>query len=254
MLAGHDGTWVAHPGLVEVAAKIFNEHIKGPNQLDKLRLDVEVSATVNLRVLSLLWLFIFNLQDLLPFNVPGKITEGGIRSNISVGLQYMESWLRGVGCVPIHNLMEDAATAEISRSQLWQWLKHGATTAEGTKITHAYLNGLIEQEIAKVPGRFLSIFYFIFKNYLFVPCRSRSSSARKSTPSPSLTSPRPASPRPSSPSTRTSSPSSATTTSSPPPLPSRPTSREISKQKHARAQTIEMPALKPVYCSKLFRL
>src|SRR4051794_5694707 len=95
--AGHDGTWVAHPGLVPVARQIFDEHMKAPNQIPNKRLDVQVKA-----------------QDLL--TVPsGEITEGGLRTNVEVALIYLESWLRGVGCVPIHNLMEDAATAEISR-------------------------------------------------------------------------------------------------------------------------------------------
>jgi len=93
--AGHDGTWVAHPGLVDIAMAIFNEHMKGPNQLDKLRLDVNITA-----------------KDLLPYNVPGKITEAGIRGNISVGLQYMESWLRGLGCVPINNVRTSRRLAE----------------------------------------------------------------------------------------------------------------------------------------------
>lgn len=93
--AGHDGTWVAHPGLVDIAMAIFNEHMKGPNQLDKLRLDVNITA-----------------KDLLPYNVPGKITEAGIRGNISVGLQYMESWLRGLGCVPINNVRTSRRVAE----------------------------------------------------------------------------------------------------------------------------------------------
>src|SRR5262245_48403715 len=104
--AGHDGTWVAHPGLVAVAKEIFDERMKGPNQLHALREDVKVTA-----------------RDLL--KVPkGEITEEGLRLNIDVGIQYLESWLRGVGCVPIYNLMEDAATAEICRSQVWQWVRH----------------------------------------------------------------------------------------------------------------------------------
>ncbi len=103
---GHDGTWVAHPGLVPIAMGEFDAVMKEPNQIERKRDDVSVTAT-----------------DLVA--VPeGTITEGGVRNNISVSLQYLESWLRGIGCVPIFNLMEDAATVEIARSQLWQWLHH----------------------------------------------------------------------------------------------------------------------------------
>ena len=131
--AGHDGTWVAHPGLVLLATNIFNEYMPTPNQLANLRAEVSVTA-----------------KDLLPYNVKGSITEGGIRANISVGLQYMESWLRGVGCVPLHNLMEDAATAEISRSQLWQWLRHGAMTDSGKTVTKDWVDQLLAEELAKI--------------------------------------------------------------------------------------------------------
>ncbi len=115
--AGHDGTWVAHPGLVPVAAQVFDAAMPGPNQLHVARGDVHVTA-----------------GDLLA--VPdGEITEAGLRTNVDVGIQYLESWLRGVGCVPIYNLMEDAATAEISRSQVWQWVRHGARLADGRVVT-----------------------------------------------------------------------------------------------------------------------
>ncbi|HRK03356.1 MAG TPA: malate synthase A, partial [Oligoflexia bacterium] len=108
---GHDGTWVAHPGLVELARGVFDQALTGPNQLNVLREDVRITAA-----------------DLL--KIPeGTVTEAGIRMNISVGVQYLEAWLRGQGCVPIHHLMEDAATAEISRAQLWQWLRHGRLNA-----------------------------------------------------------------------------------------------------------------------------
>jgi len=116
---GHDGTWVAHPGLVPVAMEVFDRGMKGPHQIDRLREDVHLAAA-----------------DLLA--VPeGTITEAGLFTNVSVGLQYVESWLRGVGCVPINNLMEDAATAEISRTQLWQWIHHGEARLKesGRKIT-----------------------------------------------------------------------------------------------------------------------
>ncbi|KAG0037386.1 hypothetical protein BGZ82_002628 [Podila clonocystis] len=132
--AGHDGTWVAHPDLVKLALKVFNEHMPQPNQLHIRRDDVHVTA-----------------QDLLNTNVKGgKITENGIRANVSVSLMYMEAWLRGAGCVPIHNLMEDAATAEISRSQLWQWAKHGAKTDAGITVTAEYLLKVLDEEVAKL--------------------------------------------------------------------------------------------------------
>ena len=115
--AGHDGTWVAHPGLVPVAKQIFDEHMKTANQIDVQREEVHITAA-----------------DLL--SVPtGAITERGLRVNIDVGIQYLESWLRGSGCVPIYNLMEDAATAEISRTQVWQWVHHGAQLSDGRTVT-----------------------------------------------------------------------------------------------------------------------
>ncbi len=105
--AGHDGTWVAHPGLVGIAKDIFDQYMPTPNQINVKREDVHVTAA-----------------DLL--KVPeGDITEKGLRHNVDVGIQYLESWLRGSGCVPIYNLMEDAATAEISRTQVWQWAHYG---------------------------------------------------------------------------------------------------------------------------------
>jgi len=99
--AGHDGTWVAHPVLAKIASDVFNEHMPTPNQIFRRREDVCVSA-----------------QDLLNMNMPGQVTEEGIRKNLEIGLGYMEGWLRAVGCVPINYLMEDAATAEVSRSQV----------------------------------------------------------------------------------------------------------------------------------------
>jgi len=127
--AGHDGTWVAHPALAKIASDVFNEHMPTPNQLHRRREDVNVTPA-----------------DLLNMNVPGQVTEEGIRRNIVIGLGYMEAWLRGVGCVPIFNLMEDAATAEVSRSQLWQWCRHGVRTAEGRKVDPTYLHQLMDQE------------------------------------------------------------------------------------------------------------
>jgi malate synthase len=116
--AGHDGTWVAHPGLVSVARDVFDAHMRGPHQ---------ISMPSNLRSS-------ITAKDLLQLPL-GRITECGFRRNVDVALQYIESWLRGNGCVPIYNLMEDAATAEISRAQLWQWIRYGAQTEDGGVIT-----------------------------------------------------------------------------------------------------------------------
>jgi malate synthase len=114
---GHDGTWVAHPGLVALAREIFDRLMPRPNNLQRLREDVEVSA-----------------DDLLA--VPnGAITHAGLASNVDVGIRYLAAWLGGNGCVPIHHLMEDAATAEISRAQLWQWRHHGSRLADGRTVT-----------------------------------------------------------------------------------------------------------------------
>jgi len=131
--AGHDGTWVAHPALAKVAAEVFNAHMTTPNQLHISREEVHVTA-----------------NDLLNVNVPGKITEEGIRKNLNIGLGYMEGWLRGVGCVPINYLMEDAATAEVSRAQLWQWVKHGVSTAEGKTVTKQYALQLLREQAAEL--------------------------------------------------------------------------------------------------------
>ena len=131
---GHDGTWVAHPGLVPVAREVFEAHRKGPNQLDRLREDVRVSA-----------------PDLL--QVPqGTRTEEGLRLNVRVGIQYIESWLRGNGCVPLYFLMEDAATAEISRAQVWQWLRHGAALEDGRRVTPELIRSVIEDEMKRIEG------------------------------------------------------------------------------------------------------
>ena len=126
--AGHDGTWVAHPGLVPVAGGAFAS-LAASHQLSVLRQDVHVTR-----------------RDLL--TVPdGEITEAGLRTNVDVGIQYLESWLRGVGCVPIYNLMEDAATAEISRSQVWQWVRHGAHLSNGRAVTQALVESIIAEEM-----------------------------------------------------------------------------------------------------------
>ena len=129
---GHDGTWVAHPGLVGIAKEVFDQAMPAPNQLDNLRQDVDVSA-----------------DDLLA--VPGgAITEAGMRQNINVGVLYTESWLRGQGCVPLYNLMEDAATAEISRTQVWQWVHHGSRFDDGKLIDAALFEQMLDEEMAKI--------------------------------------------------------------------------------------------------------
>jgi malate synthase len=133
--AGHDGTWVAHPGLVAIAKEVFDKYMPAPNQISNLRNDVYVTA-----------------EDLL--KVPsGNITEAGLDLNIDVGIQYLEAWLRGNGCVPIYNLMEDAATAEISRAQLWQWAKYGAILADGTRISVDTVNQAVPRVLNKLKDR-----------------------------------------------------------------------------------------------------
>jgi malate synthase len=125
---GHDGTWVAHPALVDVAKKVFDEHMPAPNQLRRLREDVNVTAA--------------NLVE----PPHGTRTEAGLRLNIRVGIRYLEAWLNGQGAVPIYNLMEDAATAEISRTQIWQWIHHGATLEDGRAVTRPFVKQLIAEE------------------------------------------------------------------------------------------------------------
>ncbi|KAM0713421.1 hypothetical protein Q7P37_010383 [Cladosporium fusiforme] len=136
VLAGHDGTWVAHPALAPVATEIFNMHMHGPNQIHKLNAEVRISAS-----------------DLLNTECVGQITANGVRKNIDIGLVYMEAWLRGVGCVPINFLMEDAATAEVSRSQLWQWCRHGVSTVEGNLVDKEYVMRLLREQTAELDGR-----------------------------------------------------------------------------------------------------
>jgi len=128
---GNDGTWVAHPGLVPVAKEVFDRLMPGPNQIDRKLADFHATAA-----------------DLL--QVPhGDITEAGLRQNIAVGLGYLESWFRGTGCVPLFNLMEDAATAEISRTQLWQWIHHRAHLKDGRKVDAALCDKIIQEELDK---------------------------------------------------------------------------------------------------------
>jgi malate synthase len=131
---GCDGTWVAHPGLVELARSIFDQHMPGPNQVHRRRDDVEVTA-----------------RELLDFQPQQPVTEAGLRGNISVGIQYIGAWLAGNGCVPVFHLMEDAATAEISRSQIWQWIRSPrGVLDDGRKVTEDLVRGLVPEELAKV--------------------------------------------------------------------------------------------------------
>ncbi len=136
---GFDGTWVAHPGLVPVAIEEFAKVLGDrSNQKDAHR-DDDPGVTA---------------AQITDFQVPdGRITEAGLRGNISVALQYINSWLNGVGAAAINNLMEDAATAEISRAQIWQWIRHGQSTAEGEPITHSYYERLRDEELVKLGGR-----------------------------------------------------------------------------------------------------
>ncbi len=130
--AGHDGTWVAHPGLVSVAREVFDRWMPGPNQIDLLRPDPGVGPA-----------------DLLALP-SGPVTSEGVHRNARVALRYLEAWFRGVGCVPIDNLMEDAATVEIARSQLWQWVHHGARLPEGTPVDVALVRGHLSEEIRRL--------------------------------------------------------------------------------------------------------
>ena len=130
---GHDGTWVAHPGLVPIALAEFDKSMPAPNQINQLREDVHVTAA-----------------DLLKLPT-GTITEAGMRTNINVGIQYMANWLSGLGCVPLYDLMEDAATAEISRSQLWQWVHHqDAVLDDGRKVTLDLFREMVKEEMEKI--------------------------------------------------------------------------------------------------------
>jgi malate synthase len=129
---GHDGTWVAHPGLVGVAREVFDTHMAGPHQIHRKREDVRVAA-----------------EDLL--RVPeGTRTEAGLRHNVRVGVQYLEAWLGGNGCVPLYHLMEDAATAEICRTQVWQWLRHHATLDGGEPLTVPRFHRVLAEEMERV--------------------------------------------------------------------------------------------------------
>ena len=131
---GCDGTWVAHPGLVDIAKEVFDQHMPAPNQVHRQRDDVQVTA-----------------RELLDFQPEKPITEAGLRNSISVGIQYIGAWFAGNGCVPVHNLMEDVATAEISRSQIWQWIRSPKGVLEdGRKVTRELIRKLLPEELAKV--------------------------------------------------------------------------------------------------------
>ncbi len=131
---GCDGTWVAHPGLVPIAKAVFDQHMPGANQYDRQRPEVNITA-----------------KELLDFEPESPITEAGLRYNISVGIQYLGAWLAGNGCVPVFNLMEDAATAEISRSQIWQWIRSPkGVLDDGRKVTKELFRSLLVEELPKV--------------------------------------------------------------------------------------------------------
>ena len=142
---GFDGTWVAHPDLVAVAAEEFGEVLgERPNQVERLREEVDVAA-----------------RDLLDVRVPGgEVTDEGVRNNVSVGIRYLESWLRGVGAVAIYDLMEDAATAEIARSQVWQWVRHGAELEDGRTITPELVRGIEAEELEKIRAEVGDEFFY----------------------------------------------------------------------------------------------
>ena len=147
---GHDGTWVAHPGLVPVALEIFDRIMPQPNQIGKQLPDLHITAA-----------------DLL--EVPaGTITEAGLKQNVAVGLGYLEAWLRGIGCVPLFNMMEDAATAEISRSQLWQWVHHHAVLEDGRQVTAALCDEYIDTELARAKSTYTPARYEAYEHAAFL--------------------------------------------------------------------------------------
>lgn len=156
--AGCDGTWVAHPGLIQVATEIFNQYMPTPNQISKPIETVKLSA-----------------KDLISLSgVPGSVSVAGVHSNLDVALDYVEAWVRGNGCVPLHNLMEDAATAEIARCQVWQWMKHGVKLAEGQTVTRAFveeqLNTIVASKVkAAGNGRKYDLATDLLRQLLFAP-------------------------------------------------------------------------------------
>jgi malate synthase len=140
---GHDGTWVAHPGLVALAREVFDRHMPTPNQIARQRPDVSVSAA-----------------ELLAFGPVAPITEKGLRTNIEIGIEYLGAWLAGNGCVPIHHLMEDAATAEISRAQVWHWVRSPrGVLDDGRKVTIELVRALIPEELARVRNNVGAVAY-----------------------------------------------------------------------------------------------
>jgi malate synthase len=135
---GYDGTWVAHPDLVPVTRAVFERGLdRRPNQLERRREDVRVTAD--------------DLQDLA--STPGEITDAGVRTNVSVGFQYLSFWLAGRGAAAIDSLMEDAATAEISRTQIWQWVRHRAVLEDGRTVTAELVREVLDEETAKIRSR-----------------------------------------------------------------------------------------------------
>jgi len=135
---GFDGSWVAHPGMVAVCTEVFDGVLGDrPNQLDRTRDEVSVTAEQLLDIRS----------------TPGAVTEAGLRGNISVGVQYLEAWLRGTGAVGINNMMEDAATAEISRSQVWQWLHNDVALDDGQIVTRELVERLIDEEVDAIRAK-----------------------------------------------------------------------------------------------------
>jgi malate synthase len=144
VLAGHDGTWVAHPALVTVALKVFNEHMKTPNQIDAQAGIVGASVTES---------DLLRLPDVSSIPSGTVITGEGLQRGINIVLAYTEAWLRGVGCIPLHNAMEDAATAEISRAQIWQWRHHGVTTQDDNRVIDSdRIFQLVDMEVDKQCG------------------------------------------------------------------------------------------------------
>lgn len=129
-LAGHDGTWIAHPALASIALEVFDTYMPTANQIH-VRSNYHQTITQD---------------DLLNPKVPGTITLEGVKKNISISMIYSEAWIRGIGCSPINFLMEDAATAEVSRSQLWQWVRHGVSTVEGVRLTKDKVLALLDEQ------------------------------------------------------------------------------------------------------------
>jgi malate synthase len=147
---GHDGTWVAHPGLVPIAMEVFDRIMPQPNQISKQLPGFHVTAAELLEIPT------------------GTITEAGLKQNIAVGLGYLEAWLRGIGCVPLFNMMEDAATAEISRSQLWQWVHHHAVLEDGRAVTAELCDEYIDAELARAKSAYPPDRYVAYEHAAFL--------------------------------------------------------------------------------------